>query len=55
MPGLAELVQERLGTVTSVANPLARMAVAPRVDVAALTNDAPALMIACGLAMRSFD
>jgi type IV pilus assembly protein PilM len=55
MPGLAELVQERLGTATSVANPLARMSVASRVDVAALSNDAPSLMIACGLAMRSFD
>ncbi|MDB6061319.1 MAG: pilus assembly protein PilM [Verrucomicrobiaceae bacterium] len=55
MAGLSELVQERLGTVTSVANPLARMAVASRVDAAALSNDAPSLMIACGLAMRSFD
>ena len=55
MPGLVELVQERLGTPASVANPLARMSVAPRVDAAALTNDAPSLVIACGLAMRSFD
>ena len=55
MPGLVELVQERLGTTTTVANPLARMSVASRVDVAALSNDAPSLMIACGLAMRSFD
>ena len=55
MSGLAELVQERLGTSTSVANPLARMSVSSRVDAAALSNDAPALMIACGLAMRSFD
>jgi type IV pilus assembly protein PilM len=38
-----------------VANPLARMSIASRVDVAALTNDAPSLVIACGLAMRSFD
>ena len=55
MLGLSELVQERLGTSTSVANPLARMSVSSRVDAAALSNDAPALMIACGLAMRSFD
>lgn len=55
MPGLSELVQERLGTSASVANPLARMSVSSRVDAAALSNDAPALMIACGLAMRSFD
>jgi type IV pilus assembly protein PilM len=55
MPGLAELVQERLGTSTSVANPLAHMSVSSKVDVAALSNDAPSLMIACGLALRSFD
>lgn len=55
MAGLVELVQERLGTPASVANPLARMSIASRVDVAALTNDAPSLVIACGLAMRSFD
>ncbi len=55
MAGLVELVQERLGTRASVANPLARMSIASRVDVAALTNDAPSLVIACGLAMRSFD
>jgi type IV pilus assembly protein PilM len=55
MPGLVELVQERLGTTTSAANPLAGMSVASRVDAAALSNDAPSLMIACGLAMRSFD
>lgn len=55
MPGLAELVQERLGTSASVANPFAQMSVASRVDAVALSNDAPALMIACGLAMRSFD
>jgi len=55
MPGLAALVQEKLGTPTSVANPFANMTVASRVNAAALSNDAPALMIACGLALRSFD
>lgn len=55
MPGLSDLVQDHLGTPTVVANPFASMAVAPRVDVGALTNDAPAMMIACGLALRSFD
>lgn len=55
MPGLATLVQDRLGTAVTVANPLAQMSVASRVDAVALTNDAPALMIACGLALRSFE
>jgi type IV pilus assembly protein PilM len=54
MPGLAELVQEKLGTPTVVANPFVDMAIASKVNTTALSNDAPALMIACGLAMRSF-
>jgi type IV pilus assembly protein PilM len=55
MTGLAELIQERLGTPTTVANPFANMAVGSKVDAMNLSNDAPSLMIACGLAMRSFD
>jgi type IV pilus assembly protein PilM len=38
-----------------VANPLARMALSSRVQAQTLAQDAPALMIAVGLAMRSFD
>ena len=55
MSGLGELVEEKLGTSTTVANPFADMAVASKVDAMGLSNDAPSLMIACGLAMRSFD
>ena len=55
MEGLEELVRERLGTPTSVANPFAQMAVSSRVNAVALSSDAPAMMIACGLALRSFD
>lgn len=55
MPGLPELVQDKLGTPTTVANPFANMTISSHVDAMALSNDAPALMIACGLAMRSFD
>lgn len=55
MAGLSELVQDRLGTPCIVANPFANMAVSSKVNAMALSNDAPALMIACGLAMRSFD
>ncbi|GAA4648447.1 type IV pilus assembly protein PilM [Kistimonas scapharcae] len=53
--GLAQLIEEKIGTPCVVANPFADMAVASRVNASALTNDAPAMMIACGLAMRSFD
>jgi len=55
MEGLEELVQERLGTPTTVANPFAMMSISPRVNQVALNSDAPAMMIACGLALRSFD
>ncbi|WP_148307762.1 pilus assembly protein PilM [endosymbiont of unidentified scaly snail isolate Monju] len=53
--GIEDLVQERLGIETMIANPLANMSVGPRVKPQALSNDAPAMMIACGLALRSFD
>tara|TARA_R110001599_G_scaffold353459_1_gene592430 strand:- start:130935 stop:131987 length:1053 start_codon:yes stop_codon:yes gene_type:complete len=55
MEGLAELVQEKLGTPATVANPFANMSVSPKVNAVALSSDAPALMIACGLALRSFN
>jgi type IV pilus assembly protein PilM len=53
--GLAELVEEKVGTPTIVANPFVEMSLASQVNPGALSNDAPALMIACGLALRSFD
>ncbi len=55
MDGLEGLVQDRLGTLTSLANPFAQMSISSRVNTVALNGDAPAMMIACGLAMRSFD
>jgi len=55
MEGLVDLVQERLGTPTAMANPFAEMSISPRVNAVALGSDAPAMMIACGLALRSFD
>jgi type IV pilus assembly protein PilM len=55
MEGLDELIQEKLGTPTAVANPFAQMSISSRVNAVALSGDAPAMMIACGLALRSFD
>jgi type IV pilus assembly protein PilM len=52
---LDRLIQHKLGTPTLVANPFAEMALSGKVNAGALASDAPALMIACGLAMRSFD
>ena len=55
MDGILELVQERLETPCLIANPFSNMTVSSKVNGMALSNDAPALMIACGLALRSFD
>lgn len=55
MEGLTGLIEEKLGTQTLVANPFAGMSVSSRVNAVSLANDAPSLMIATGLAMRSFD
>jgi type IV pilus assembly protein PilM len=55
IPGLAQMVKEKLGTNTMVANPFASMTLSSKVNASNLTNDAPALMIACGLALRSFE
>ncbi|MDH5571168.1 MAG: pilus assembly protein PilM [Gammaproteobacteria bacterium] len=53
--GIDELIANKLGVHTSIANPFTNMTLASRVKAQSLSNDAPALMIACGLAMRSFD
>jgi len=55
LPGLDRLIEQKIGTPCVVANPFADMALSSKVNAAALASDAPALMIACGLAMRSFD
>ncbi len=55
IPGIAQVIEENLGVPTIVANPLAQMTLDRRVQAQALALDAPALMIACGLALRSFD
>ena len=55
LPGLPAMIEEQLGVSTSVANPLAQMTLGPRVQAHALAQDAPALMIATGLALRGFD
>ena len=55
LEGLDSLISEKLGTQVTVVNPFADMGVAPKVNAVALANDAPSLMIAVGLALRSFD
>lgn len=54
VPGLAKAIQDKLGTPTLVANPFANMSLASKVNAVNLSNDAPSLLVACGLALRSF-
>lgn len=52
MDGMAALVAARLKRPCTLANPFADMAMAPGVNRPGLLKDAPAMMIACGLALR---
>ena len=53
--GIDQTVEQHLGVPTVIANPIASMTVNPKVQAHALAADAQALLIACGLALRSFD
>jgi len=50
--GLADLVQENLSTPVKVANPFENLSIGSKINQSMLENDAPSLLIACGLAMR---
>ncbi|MCW8410053.1 pilus assembly protein PilM [Legionella sp. PATHC035] len=53
LPGLVSLVQERLGMSTTIANPFSYMTPGKMMNLDAINNDAPSLMVACGLALRN--
>ena len=53
--GIDQAAQDQLGLPVKVANPLDGLTRAARINDEALADDAPALMIAFGLALRSFD
>lgn len=55
VPGLDEVVHTRTQVPTMVANPFGAMQTASRIQVKRLVQDAPSLIVACGLAMRRFD
>ncbi len=55
IPGLEKMVEQDLGISSYVANPFINMALSNNVKPQNLSNDTPAMMIACGLALRSFD
>lgn len=53
--GIRDLMEAKIGTPVTIANPFANMTLSSRIKPQSLSSDAPALMIACGLALRSFD
>ena len=55
IPGLMDEVEQSVGLPTAVANPLANMQISKSVNASALANDAPAMMLAVGLALRGFE
>ncbi|WP_201533501.1 pilus assembly protein PilM [Psychrobacter ciconiae] len=55
IPGLSGMIQQKLGVPVTVANPFINMTINPYIDHEQLSIDAPSLMAACGLALRSFD
>lgn len=55
IPGLDDVVHGKTQTSTIIANPFAKMAVSNNVRARQLAADAPALFVACGLALRRFD
>lgn len=51
--GIAELLNEHINIPTQIANPFANMAISDYVNRENLTDDAPSLLVACGLALRN--
>lgn len=55
LAGVAEAVAKHSGIATAIGDPLGRMRLAPRAEAQGVQAAAPALLTACGLALRSFD
>lgn len=53
--GVDAMIESDTDTATTIANPFVDMTLGSKVSINALSNDAPSMLIACGLAMRSFD
>ncbi|TCM69119.1 type IV pilus assembly protein PilM [Acinetobacter calcoaceticus] len=53
--GLSRLLEQKLGYRVSIANPFIQMGFSSQIDLKKIENDAPSLMVACGLALRCFD
>jgi len=50
--GIDEMIESQIGTPTTIANPFSRMSLASRINPQRLADDAPSLILACGLALR---
>ena len=55
LTGLEQYVQEKTERPTQVANPFQTMKLSQKVNATGLASNASSLLVACGLAMRSFD
>ncbi len=55
IPGIDEMIANRVGVPTTIGNPFGSMSLAPRIKPQQLSGEASSLMVTCGLAMRSFD
>lgn len=55
IPGAVEVITETVSMPALVANPFARISLSGKAQAQGIEQDAPALMIATGLALRSFD
>ena len=55
IPGVEGLVEKMLGVPVYIANPFINMTLSNKIKPQILSDDAPTMMIACGLALRSFD
>lgn len=53
--GLAEQMEAEVGVTVDIANPFTNMSVDPKINASRLSQDAPTLVKACGLALRSFE
>lgn len=53
--GIDKLIEQRIGTPSTIAQPFAKMNVASDIPTQRLNDDGPAMMISCGLAMRGAD
>ncbi|WP_421868506.1 type IV pilus assembly protein PilM [Motiliproteus sp.] len=54
IPGIADVVSQELGINTAIADPFSAMTIDSRINRQKFDTEAPSLVLACGLALRSF-